>query len=69
MYGPEILDPFDLLGLFYLGVTAQAWAQDGCRRDCFPRYPYVRGSSWCSRDITYITLSRAAESSAAALYP
>jgi len=69
MYGPEILDLFDLLGPFPLGATAESWAQDGCRRDRFPRYPYIRGSSWCSRDVTDITLSLTAESSAAALYP
>jgi hypothetical protein len=45
MYGPEILDLFDLLGPFPLGATAELWAQDGCRRDRFPRYPYIRGSS------------------------
>ena len=45
MYGPEILDLFDLLGPFSLGATAESWAQDGCRRDRFPRYPYIRGSS------------------------
>ena len=61
MYGPEILDIFDLLGLFSLGVTAESWAQDGCRRDRFLRYPYIRGSSWCSRDVTDITLSLMAE--------
>jgi hypothetical protein len=69
MYGPEILDLFDILGHFSLGATAESWAQDGCRRDRFPRYPYIRGSSRCSRDVTDITLSLAAESSAAALYP
>jgi len=45
MYGPEILDLFDLLGPFSLWATAESWAQDGCRRDRFPRYPYIRGSS------------------------
>ena len=40
MYGPEILDLFKLLGPFSLGATAESWAQDGCRRDRFPRYPY-----------------------------
>jgi len=30
-------------------LPAQSWAQDGCRRDRFPRYPYTRDSSWCSR--------------------
>jgi hypothetical protein len=69
MYGPEILDLFDFLGPFSLGATAESWAQDGCRRDRFPRYPYIRDSSWFSRDVTDITLSQAAESSAAALYP
>jgi hypothetical protein len=69
MYGPEIFDLFDLLGAFSLGANAESWAQDGCRRDRFPRYPYILGSSWCSRDVTDITLSQAAESSAAALYP
>jgi hypothetical protein len=69
MYGPEILDLFDLLGPFSLGATAESWAQDGCRRDRFPRYPYIRDSSWCSRDFTDMTLSQRAESSAAALFP
>jgi len=69
MYGPEILDLFDLLGPFSLGATAESWAQDGCRHDRFLQYPYIRGSSWCSCDITNITLSQTAESSAAALYP
>ena len=69
MFGPEILDFFDLLGPFSLGATAEFWAQDDCRRSRFPRYPHIRGSSWCSRDVTDITFMRAAESSAAALYP
>jgi hypothetical protein len=34
-----------------------------------PRQSYIRDSSWCSRDVTDITLLRAAESSAAVLYP
>jgi len=54
---------------FSLGATAESWAQDGFRRDHFPRYSYIRSSSWCSRDVTDITLSQTAESSAAALYP
>jgi hypothetical protein len=33
MYGPEILDLFDLLGPFSLGATAESWAQDGCQHD------------------------------------
>ena len=69
MYGPEILDLFDLLVPFSLGATAESWGQDGCRRDRFPLYPYIRDSSWCSSDVTEITLSQTAESSAAALYP
>jgi hypothetical protein len=69
MYGPEILDLFDLLGPFSLGATAESWAQDDCRRDRFLQYPYIRGSSWCSHDVTDITLLLAAESSTAALYP
>jgi hypothetical protein len=68
-YGPKILDLSDLLGPFSLGATAESWAQDGCRHDCFPRYPYVRGSNWCSCDVTDIMLSQVAESPAAALYP
>ena len=68
MYGPEILDLFDLLVPFSLGATAESWAQDGCRLDRFSLYPYIRGSSLCSRDMTDITLSQAVESSAAALY-
>jgi len=46
MYGPEILDLFELLGPFSLGAAAESWAQDGCRRDRFPRYPYIRGSKF-----------------------
>jgi hypothetical protein len=69
MYGPEILDLFDVLGPFSLRNTAELWAQDGCRRDHFSRNPYIRGSSWGSRDVTDITFSLTAESSAAALYP
>jgi len=68
MYGPEILDLFDILGPFSLGATAESWAQDSCWRDRFPRYPYIRDSSWCSCDVTDMTLSQTAESSAAALY-
>jgi len=68
MYGPEILDLFDLLGPFSLGATAESWAQDGCRCNSFPRYPYIRDSSWCSCDITDMR-SQTAESSVAALYP
>jgi len=55
MYGPEILDLFDLLGLFSLGATAESWAQDGCRRDRFLRYRYIRDSSWCLCDVTDMT--------------
>jgi hypothetical protein len=68
MYGPEFFYLFDLLGSFSLGATAESWEQDGCRGDRFPRYPYIRGSSWCSRDVTDSTLSLKAESSAAALH-
>jgi hypothetical protein len=68
MYGPEILDLFEFLGPFSLEATAESWTQDGCRRDRFPRNPYIRDSSWFLRDVTYITLSETAESSAAALY-
>ena len=35
MYGPEILNLFDLSGPFSLGATAESWAQDGCRSDVF----------------------------------
>jgi len=69
MYGPEILDLFDFLGPFSLRATAESWAQDGCRRDRFPRYPYIRGSVWCPHDVTDITLSQTSELSAAALCP
>jgi hypothetical protein len=68
-YRPGILDLFDPLGPFSLGTAAESWAQDGCRSDRFPRYPYIRGSSRCSRDVTDIVLQLAAESSAAVLYP
>jgi hypothetical protein len=67
MYGPEILDLFDLVGPFSLGATAESWTQDGRGCDRFPRYPYIRDSIWCSRDVTDLTLSQTAESSAAAL--
>jgi len=69
MYGPEILYLFDLLGPFSLKATAESRAQDGCRRDHFPRYHYIRDSSWCLCDVTDMTLSQTAELSAAALYP
>jgi hypothetical protein len=64
--GPKFLTSSNFWAPFFRG---RSWAQDGCRRDRFPRYPYIRGSSWCSRDVTDITLSLAAESSAAVLYP
>ena len=67
--GPKFLTSSTFWALFSFGTTAESWAQDGCRRDRFPRYPYIRGSSWFSRDVTDITLSQAADSSAAALYP
>jgi len=67
--GPKFLTSSTFWALFSLGSTAESWAQDGCRRDRFPRYPCIRGSSWCSRDVTDTTLSLTAESSAAALYP
>ena len=67
--GPKFLTSSTFWTLFLWGATAESWAQDGCRRDRFPRYPYIRGSSWCSRDVTDITLSLTAESSATALYP
>jgi hypothetical protein len=38
--------PLRILGPFSLG------GQDGCRRYRFPRYPYIRGSSLCSRNVT-----------------
>jgi hypothetical protein len=69
MYGPEILDLFDIWGSFSLGANAELWEQDGCRRDRFPRYPYIHDSNCCSRDVTDMTLSQKAESSAAAFYP
>jgi hypothetical protein len=47
-YGPKILDLFELLGPFSLGATAESRAQDDCRRDRFPRYPYISDSTWCS---------------------
>jgi hypothetical protein len=67
-YGPEVLDLCDILGTFSLGATAESWTQNGCRRDRLTRYAYIRGSSWCSLEVTDITLSQAAESSTAALY-
>jgi len=51
MYIPQILDLFDLLGPFSLWTTAESWAQDGCRRDRFPRCPYIRDCSWCACDV------------------
>jgi hypothetical protein len=68
MYGPEILYLFDLLGPFSLGATAESWAQNGCQRDRFPRYPYICDSGWCSRYVTDMMLSQMAKSSAAALF-
>jgi hypothetical protein len=46
MYIPEILDSFELLGPLSLGTTAKSWAKDGCRRERFPRYPYIHDSNW-----------------------
>jgi len=43
--GPKFLTSSTFWALFSLGATAESWAQDGCRRDRFPRYPYIRGSS------------------------
>jgi len=65
MYGPEILDLFDILDPFSLGATAESWVQNGCLRERFPRYPYILDSSWCLRDVTDMTLSQMAQSSAA----
>jgi len=62
MYGPEILD------IFWGEANAESWAQDGCWRDRFPRYPYIRDSSWCLCNVTDMT-SQTVESSVAALYP
>jgi hypothetical protein len=56
--------PLRPLGPFSLGATAGSWAQNGCRCDHFPRYPYIRDSSWYSCDVTDMT-SQTAESSAA----
>jgi hypothetical protein len=58
MYGPEILDLFELLGPFPLGGTR--W---------LPARPFsaIRASGWCSRDATDITLSLTAESFAVAI--
>ena len=67
--GPKFLISSTFWALFSLGDTAESWTQDGCRRNRFSRYPYIRGSSWCSRDVTDITLSLTEDSSAAALCP
>jgi hypothetical protein len=37
--------PLRPFGPFSLGTTADSWTQDGCRRDRFPRYPYIRDSN------------------------
>jgi hypothetical protein len=47
--GPKFLTSSTFWALFSFGATAESWAQDGCRRNRFPRYPYNRDSSWCSR--------------------
>jgi hypothetical protein len=65
---PKFLTSSTFWALLSLGATAESWAQDGCRRDRFLRYPYIRDSSWCSCDVTNMT-SQMAQSSAAALYP
>jgi len=52
MYGPEILDLFDLLSPSSLGATAESWAQDGCWRNRYLRCPSIPDSSWRSRDVT-----------------
>ena len=51
MYGPKILDLFDLLDPFSLEATAESWAQDGSRRDRFPPNPYIRDSSGSSSNV------------------
>jgi hypothetical protein len=56
--------PLGHFGPFFRGATAESWAQDGCRRNRFPRYRYIRDSSWCSCDVSDMT-SQTAESSAA----
>jgi hypothetical protein len=67
--GPKFLTSSTFWTIFSFVAAAELWVQDGCRRDRFPLYTYIRDSSWCSRDVTDITLSLAAESSAAVLYP
>jgi hypothetical protein len=61
--GPKFWTSSKLLGPFSFG--GNRWLPK--RR--FPQYRYIRGSSWCSCDVTDIRLSLAAESSAAVLKP
>jgi len=58
---PKFLTSSTFWALHSLGATAESWEQDGCRLDRFPWHPYIRGSSWCSRDVTDITFSLTAE--------
>jgi len=39
---PKFLTFSTFWRLFSLGATAESWAQDGCKRDRFPWYPYIR---------------------------
>ena len=61
---PKFLTSSTFWAPFSSGATAESLAQDGCQRDRFPRYPYIRDSSWCSCDVTDMT-SQTSESSAA----
>jgi len=56
MYGPEILDLFDILGSFSLGTTAESWAQDSCRaRRGHPPQRYILHSSSCFCGLQEVT--------------
>jgi hypothetical protein len=58
--GPKFFTSSTFWTFFSLVAAIESWAQDGCRRDHFPRYSYIRGFSWCLRDVTDITFLLAA---------
>jgi len=69
MYGPEILDLFDLLGPLSLGATAESWAQDGCWHDRFRDTLISVNSEACSCDDIREVPCTPPRSSAAAFRP
>ena len=61
--------PLRPFGPFFSGGHCRIMRTRWLPAQPFPRYPYIRDSSWCSRDVTDTTLSQTAVSSAAALCP